>query len=448
MATAILERPTLTEPVLTESVPTEVESFVPPAPQSIEDTGLPTSLFEQLIVKLLHSRGDMLGRDLSEAMGLKFSLIEGFIDFFKRQHVIQAKKSLGMGDSTSLFSLSEAGRELARTALENNQYMGPAPVPLYQYTYIVRRQQRTAGWLTPEVLANAYRRMVVTPRILSQVGPAVSSGNSFLIYGQPGNGKTFLAEALQNVDDSCIWIPYAIECQGAIIQVFDPVYHQPVETEERSVLAFESPHDRRWVKCRRPFIVTGGELGLEMLDLNFNENSKVYDAPHQVKANNGIYLIDDFGRQQCTPAEILNRWVVPMERRIDYLKFRTGGKMTVPFETFLIFSTNLKPDQLGDEAFLRRIRYKMLLRSPGEDEFSSIFRQFCESRALPYEGGLIERFLEKHYRNTGKVMRRCHPRDVLSHAIDLMHFERLPFLLTDDLLDRAFESCFLQEEGD
>src|SRR5437588_583098 len=212
MATAILERPTLTEPVLTEPVPTEVvltevESFVPPAPQSIEDTGLPTSLFEQLIVKLLHSRGDMLGRDLSEAMGLKFSLIEGFIDFFKRQHVIQAKKSLGMGDSTSLFSLSEAGRELARTALENNQYMGPAPVPLYQYTYIVRRQQRTEGWLTPEVLSNAYSRMVVTPRILSQVGPAVSSGNSFLIYGQPGNGKTFLAEALQDVEESCFLIP-------------------------------------------------------------------------------------------------------------------------------------------------------------------------------------------------------------------------------------------------
>jgi hypothetical protein len=438
MATAILEHPRLTE----------VESFVPPAPETIEDTGLPTSMFEQLIVKLLHSRGDMLGRDLSEAMGLKFSLIEGFIDFLKRQHVIQAKKSLGMGDSTSLFSLSEAGRDLARAALENNQYMGPTPVPLYQYTYIVRRQQRTEGWLTPEVLANAYRRLVVTPRILSQVGPAVSSGNSFLIYGQPGNGKTFLAEALGSVDDSCIWIPYAIECQGVIIQVFDPVYHQPVDTEERSVMAFESSYDRRWVKCRRPFIVTGGELGLEMLDLNFNDNSKVYDAPYQVKANNGIYLIDDFGRQQCTPAEILNRWIVPMERRIDYLKFRTGGKMTVPFETFLIFSTNLKPDQLGDEAFLRRIRYKMLLRSPSEGEFSTIFHQFCESRALPYEEGLIERCIEKHYRKTKKAMRRCHPRDILSHAIDLMHFERLPFRLADDLLDRAFESCFLQEDGD
>jgi len=202
------------------------------------------------------------------------------------------------------------------------------------------------------------------------------------------------------------------------------------------------------VKCRRPFIVTGGELGLEMLDLSFNENSKVYDAPYQVKANNGIYLIDDCGRQQCTPAEILNRWIVPMERRIDYLRFLSGGKMTVPFETFLIFSTNLKPDQLGDEAFLRRIRYKMLLRSPGEDEFSNIFQQFCDSRTLPYEEGLIERFIEKHYRKTSKAMRRCHPRDVLSHAIDLMNFERLSFRLTEDLLDRAFESCFLQEEGD
>jgi len=438
MATAVLEHP----------APIEAEGFVPPAPQTIEDTGLPTSMFEQLIVKLLHSRGDMLGRDLSEAMGLKYSLIEGFIEFLKRQHMIQAKKSLGMGDSTSLFSLSEAGRELARSALENNQYMGPAPVPLYQYTYVVRRQQRAEGWLTAEVLGHAYRRMVVTPRILSQVGPAVSSGNSFLIYGQPGNGKTFLAEALQNVDDSCIWIPYAIECQGAIIQVYDPVYHQAVDLEERSVLAFESSYDRRWVKCRRPFIVTGGELGLEMLDLSYNQNSKVYDAPYQVKANNGIYLIDDFGRQQCTPAEILNRWIVPMERRIDYLRFLSGGKMTVPFETFLIFSTNLKPDQLGDEAFLRRIRYKMLLRSPGEDEFSNIFQQFCDSRTLPYEEGLIERFIEKHYRKTSKAMRRCHPRDVLSHAIDLMNFERLSFRLTEDLLDRAFESCFLQEEGD
>ena len=422
---------------------------VPPVPETLQETGLADSTLQQLILKLLYARGDMLGRELSEALGLKFSLIEGTIDFFKQQHFIQAKKSLGMGNSTVLFALTETGRNSARECMESNQYAGLAPVPLHQYTQIVRRQRRADGWLTPEALQQAYRRMVVTPRVLAQIGPAVSSGNSFLIYGQPGNGKTFLAEALMNVDDSCVYVPHALDCQGTIVQVFDPLYHQRVDdTEEQSVFSSGPQHDRRWIKCRRPFIVTGGELTLEMLDLNFNATSKIYDAPYQLKANNGIYLIDDFGRQQCTPAEVLNRWIVPMERRVDYLKFNSGGKITVPFEAFLIFSTNLNPEQLGDEAFLRRIQYKMLLRSPDEHEFTTIFHRFCESRSLAHPDGLIARFIDKHYRKARRPFRRCHPRDILSHAIDLIHFEKLPFELTDDLVDRAFESCFLEETGD
>jgi hypothetical protein len=426
--------------------PVQEENFAPPVPETIEDTGLAASMIEQLILKLLYSRGEMLGRDVSQALGLKFSLVEGFFELLKHQHSIQVKKSLGMGTSTSVFALTETGRSHARECLENNQYVGPAPIPLFQYTYVVRRQKRSNGWLTPDALAAAYRRMVVTPRILSQIGPAVSSGNSFLIYGQPGNGKTFLAEALGNVDDSYIYVPHALECQGQIIQVFDPVYHQPIQdAEESSVLAFEPQHDQRWIKCRRPFIVTGGELTLQMLDLSYNSTSKVYDAPYQLKANNGVYLIDDFGRQQCSPADVLNRWIVPMERRIDYLKFHSGSKMTVPFEAFLIFSTNLKPEQLGDEAFLRRIQYKMLLRSPDKEEFAEIFQRFCQTHDLNSNKELIGRFIAKHYTSTTKPFRRCHPRDVLSHAIDLINFEKLPFQLTDDVLDRAFESCFLEE---
>jgi hypothetical protein len=427
----------------------ESGGFVPPAPETLEDTGLPVSLLQQLILKMFYLRGDMRGGDLSEALGLKFSLIEGILEFLKHQHCIEAKKSLGMGNSTVLFALTDAGRNHARESLESNQYTGPAPVPLHQYTEAVRKQRRADGWLTPDALRDAYRRMVVTPRVLAQIGPAVSSGNSFLIYGQPGNGKTFLAEALMNVDESCVYIPHALDCQGTVVQVFDPLYHQPVrDTQEQSVFATGPQRDRRWIKCRRPFIVTGGELTLEMLDLNFNSTSKVYDAPYQLKANNGIYLIDDFGRQQCTPAEVLNRWIVPMERRVDYLKFNSGGKITVPFEAFLIFSTNLNPEQLGDEAFLRRIQYKMLLRSPDEHEFTTIFQRFCESRSLPLHDGLIARFIDKHYRKARRPFRRCHPRDVLSHAIDLIHFEKLPFHLTDELVDRAFESCFLEETGD
>lgn len=427
----------------------EAGPVVPPAPETLEDTGLAASILQQLILKMFYQQGEMLGRELSEKMGLKFSLIEGVIDLFKHQRFLEAKKSLGMGNSTVLFALTDTGRKQAREYMDSNQYTGPAPVPLHQYTHLVRRQRRADGWLTPEALRHTYRRMVVTPRTLAQIGPAVSSGNSFLIYGQPGNGKTFLAEALINVDDSCAYVPHALDCQGTIVQVYDPLYHQPVDdAEEQSVFATGPQHDRRWIKCRRPFIVTGGELTLEMLDLNYNSTSKVYDAPYQLKANNGIYLIDDFGRQQCTPAEVLNRWIVPMERRVDYLKFNSGGKITVPFEAFLIFSTNLNPEQLGDEAFLRRIQYKMLLRSPDEHEFVTIFQRFCESRSLPHHDGLIARFIEKHYRKVQRPFRRCHPRDVLSHAIDLINFEKLPFQLTDDLMDRAFESCFLEETGD
>ena len=424
-------------------------AFAPPVPATLEDTGLAPSVVQQLILKKMYSKGDMLGRELSEALGLKFSLIEGIIDFFKQQHFIEAKRSLGMGNSTVSFALTETGRNQAREYMEGNQYMGLAPVPLDQYKDVVRKQRRSEGWLTPEALRQAYSRMVMTPRILAQIGPAVSSGNSFLIYGQPGNGKTFLAEALMNIDESCVYVPHALDCQGTIVQVFDPLYHQPVQdAEEVSVFATGPQYDRRWIKCRRPFIVTGGELVLDMLDLSFNATSKIYDAPYQLKANNGIYLIDDFGRQQCTPAEILNRWIVPMERRVDYLKFMSGGKITVPFEAFLIFSTNQNPEQLGDEAFLRRIQYKMLLRSPDEHEFTTIFQRFCESKNLRYHDGLIARFIDKHYRKAGRAFRRCHPRDVLSHAIDLIHFEKLPFHLTDELVDRAFESCFLEETGD
>ena len=206
------------------------------------------------------------------------------------------------------------------------------------------------------------------------------------------------------------------------------------------------PYDRRWVKCRRPFIVTGGELTLEMLDLRYNSTSKVYEAPFQLKANNGIYLIDDFGRQLASPAEVLNRWIVPMERRVDYLSFMTGGKMTAPFEAFLVFSTNLKPEDLGDEAFLRRIEYKMLLRSPARNEFVQIFERLCAAKHLPYERPLLDSFIEKRYQSCAKAFRRCHPRDLLTHAINMMHFEKLPYELTGEVLDRAYESCFVQDE--
>ncbi|HWC97372.1 MAG TPA: hypothetical protein VG456_11495 [Candidatus Sulfopaludibacter sp.] len=428
--------------------PADISLFAPPEPESLQQTGLPESLIEQLIVKILYFRGDLYGQDLSYAIGLKFSVIQDTVESLKLRHQVQVKRSLGMGNVGAVFALTEAGRSRAHEYLESNQYAGPAPVPLEQYSNMVRQQKPREGWLTREALRKAFKGMVLTEHVLSQVGPAVSSGNSMLIYGKPGDGKTFLVEQLNNLDTAPIYVPYAIECQGNIVQLFDPVYHQPLEVKEPSALtvALEGVSDQRWIKCKRPFIVSGGELSLDMLDLRFNAVSKIYEAPFQLKANNGIYLIDDFGRQRATPAEVLNRWIVPMERRVDYLTFLTGGKMTAPFEAFLVFSTNLNPADLGDEAFLRRLQYKMLLRGPAENEFVKIFEGFCAARRLPYPKGLVQRFIEKRYRKTGKVFRRCHPRDVLSHALNLIHFEKLPVELNEELLDRAYNSCFLQED--
>lgn len=435
----------------TEEAPQPHSSvFAPPVPDSIEETGLPSATIEQLLMKTLYFRGELIGRELARAVGVSFSLIEDLLEQGKRAQLVQMKRSVGMGNVSGYFSLTEAGRGRAREFLEVNQYVGPAPVPMEQYEVMVRHQRRQQGWLTQESLTRAYRRMVMSPDILAQIGPAVSSGNSFLIYGQPGNGKTYLAEALGGLDTQSIYMPYAIEAQGAIIQIYDAVFHHAEHDEdEPSVLAVSAAPawDRRWFKCKRPFIVSGGELSLDMLDLAYNPNSKIYDAPLQLKANNGIYLIDDFGRQRCTPAEVLNRWIVPMERRVDYLTLRTGGKITVPFEAFLVFSTNLRPDQLGDEAFLRRIGYKMHLRNPTEGEFIDIFQKFCQSRELSCASELAQWFVETYYKASNKRMRRCHPRDVISHALDLIHFEKRPMQLTKEVLDHAFRSCFV-EVGD
>jgi predicted ATPase with chaperone activity len=423
----------------------EAQELIPPVPETIEDTGLSPAMIEQLILKILYFRGETLGRDLSIALGLKFSVIEESLEMLKRAHLVTVKRSLGMGNISAVLLLTEAGRAHARDYLEACQYADHAPVPLYQYAHIVKEQRLKESWLTIEALHQAYKHMVVTPELLAQIGPAVNSGKSFLIYGQPGNGKTYLAEALFNIDTSYIYVPYAIESQGMIIRMFDPIYHHPLnstESDADSAVSFEPTHDGRWFRCRRPFIVSGGELSLAMLDLSYNPVAKFYDAPLQLKANNGIYLVDDFGRQKASPAEVLNRWIVPMERRVDYLTFQNGTKMSVPFETFLIFSTNLKPAQLGDEAFLRRIQYKMLLRSPSEPEFGEIFRKFAASKNLEATPELVHNFLEKYYRKTGKPRRRCHPRDVLLHAVDLLQFERRPYELTEEVLDRACASCF------
>ena len=424
---------------------------VPAIPDSFEEAGVSFSLVQQIAIKILYNRGDLMARDLAASLGLKFRLIQEVLDDLKAQHLIEVKRSVGagfIGDMNSIFALTEAGRDRARLYLETNQYAGPVPVPAKQYSDLVLRQRQPNGWLTFDALKKAYTHMVVTHDLLWQLGPAINSGSSFLIYGKPGDGKTYLAESMADLHNEAVFLPYAIEYQGNIIQVYDPVYHVPYDPPQSDDGATEQPFDGRWLRCKRPFIVSGGELTMDALELSYNPISKIYEAPLQMKANNGIYLVDDFGRQKITPAELLNRWIVPMERRTDYLRFHTGGKMTVPFETFLVFSTNLIPDQLGDEAFLRRIRYKLLVPSPEEAEFCEIFRRCCAAHGFTCNEKALDRFLEKHYRAVRKPLRRCHPRDVINHAIDLIEFGGRSHELTEELLDHAYHNCFVQDDSE
>ncbi|MCB9385509.1 MAG: ATP-binding protein, partial [Bryobacterales bacterium] len=331
-----------------------IESFVPTPPKSLEEAGVPPSLVEQLILKNLYFRGEASGRELARFLGLQYSVIESVVEFLKTNRLIEAKRSSGFGSISTSFACSDNGRMRAKEYLEDNRFLGPAPVPLRDYNFAVRRQRVMPGWLSVEMLRDAFASAVVPNRFYSMFGPAVNSFKTLLIYGAPGNGKTFLAEQLTNIQSDPIFVPYVIQAEGQYIKVYDSLYHEKLQEEEESVLLqTEEKYDRRWTRCKRPFLTTGGELTMGMLDLMFIPSAKIYDAPYQLKANNGIYLIDDFGRQQLTPAELLNRWIYPLDRGRDFLQFNTGSKVEVPFECFLIFSSNLNPNDLGDEAFLR-----------------------------------------------------------------------------------------------
>ena len=428
------------------------EATEPTAPNTLEEAGLNIDLVLQLALKTLHFSGQLTGTSLSDRLKLKFAVVEPALELLVDQHFVEIVGGGVVGRSSFSYRITDAGRTRAALFLESDHYVGAAPVPLEQYqAYMQQVEATTDTSVTRDALRAAVgRQLVVSPRVLDQLGPAINARHSLFLYGPPGNGKSVISTAMGSLMHGGLEIPHALVVEGSIIRVFDPVHHEPMPMpsptpETGDGLAQGPTHDDRWVRCRRPVVTVGGELELENLDLVYNSGLGFYRAPVQTKANGGLLVIDDFGRQRCSPQALLNRWIVPLETRQDYLTLQTGQKISIPFSVFVVFATNIKPADLVDEAFLRRIRYKVFAQSPTIDEFLQIFENCCREREIPFERKVVEDLLERFYRPQQIPLRGCHPRDLLEHVISLAEYSGRPRVLTAELLDEACAGYFVDD---
>ncbi len=419
-------------------------SVYPVAPRTLEATGLSAEVVTNLVLKTLYVAGDATGAELSRRLGLLFTAIEPILDTITRQHLCEVVGATAIGEASYRYRLSNTGRARAATSLERSYYSGAAPVTLEHYRrYMDDFACSVPGMVTREQVQEAFAHLVLDDGILEELGPAINSGHSIFIYGPPGNGKTVMAHAVQDLLKGVIAIPHAIEVGGDIIRLFDPAVHETAPTpvpDDHSEL-----FDRRWVICRRPRVSVGGELTLDSLSLGYNPRSGVYRAPVQTLANGGILIIDDFGRQRCSPRDLLNWWMVPLESRVEYLALQSGEKIAMPFLAMVIFSTNLSPADLVDEAFLRRIRYKIFAQNPTTEGFIRIFEQCCHDQGIPFDQSIVERLLKAFYRPRQIDLRACHPRDLIKQALTLATYRGQPRVLTPELLDAVCASYFIDD---
>jgi predicted ATPase with chaperone activity len=413
---------------------------LPPEPQTIEQTGLTLGFLADLALKTLYLRGQMSMADLASALGLGIQgVTDKIMDFLKTERLVEIRGGAGLSSASYQFVIVERGSQKAQEALARSQYVGKAPVPLATYVAAVQRQSISNIHVTPEDLARAFAHMVIPRETLAQLGPAVNSGKSIFLFGPPGNGKTTIGEVLVSLMRGEVVLPYAVEIDQQVIKIFDQVYHRPVMEQAASDrLRF----DHRWIISKRPIVMTGGELTLETLDLIYDETSKFYEAPFQMKANGGIFMVDDFGRQRVSPKDLLNRWIVPLEKRVDYLTLHTGKKIEIPFDMLIIFSTNLDPADLVDEAFLRRIRYKIGIEAPTVAQYEEIFKRMCARKNIEYRAESMSQILAI-YRTKNIGLRSCHPRDIIEQLIDTARFLGQPPALTSQLVEMACESYFV-----
>ena len=413
--------------------------FSPPIPESIEETGLSFQFLADLALKVTATESTVTTGFVAVRLCLPTQLVEPLLHHLYQEKLLESRGSVGLG--MNRYALLDRGWERLRRVMEISGYVGPAPVSLQSYSALLRSQAHPQDSIGPEQVASAFSDLVLPESLLQTLGLAINSRRSLFISGVPGTGKTSVAERLNRALETPIWIPYAIAIDEHVINTYDAHNHERAFDEED----FES-FDRRWVRIARPLIIVGGEMSLESTDLIYNRASRYYEAPFQIKANGGTLVIDDFGRQRVEPEELLNRWIVPLERKVDFLTLHTGKKISVPFEQLVVFSTNLDPDRLVDEAFLRRMGYRVRIEPPSESTYRQIFARYADMVGITYSPDLVDELLGRYEREQ-RTRKACEPRDLINRFLDICQFEGVPPTLDRSLLDLAWRNYFGMAHG-
>jgi energy-coupling factor transporter ATP-binding protein EcfA2 len=421
---------------------------MPVQPGTIEETGLSTQFLLELVVKTLFLNGQLRLLDLVELLCLPFAVIQPLMTFARNERMCEVTRS-GEAETATVYNLTDLGRKRADDYLQKSQYVGPAPISLNAYIAQVRAQSVAQMGVTREQMSQAFSDLIIDERLCNQFGAAMNSGHAIFVYGPAGSGKTFIAEHLARLLSGDVAIPHAILVDNEVIQVFDPLIHHPVLQESAVVgsglvLDRRKSSDSRWVMCRRPVVKTGGELTLKMLDLDFDENARFYQAPPQVRANNGLMIIDDLGRQLAPAVEIMNRWIVPLDRHVDYLALHTGKKFMLPFDVIVVFSTNMPPSKLADEAFLRRLGYKIYVGAVTEQAYRALALQVCDDLHMPFNESGFDYLLHKHQQEN-KPLYACIPRDILQQVKDVAKYEGVSAEMSSALIDWAWGNYFTHD---
>ncbi|WP_235582245.1 ATP-binding protein [Rhizobacter sp. Root1221] len=418
--------------------------ILPAAPRTVEETGLHLLLISELALKVMHQHGLSHLQELSAHLKLSAALIESLFTHLRKETLVDIRRR-GALDGDVMYQLTQAGRTRAADALARNLYSGPAPVPIAAYVARVQAQAVGEMGVTRHDLERALASVVVRPEVRDQLGAAMNSQRAILLYGPPGAGKTFLCEQMARLLTGHVAVPHAIEVDGEIIRVFDPLVHRcaPAAIDgPRSTIDSRNRSDDRWVLCERPVVMTGGELTLEMLDLVYDARAGYYQAPPHFKANNGIFLVDDLGRQLVTPRQLLNRWILPMEHRHDYLMLRNGSKFRIPFDTMLFFSTNLQPSDVADEAFLRRIGYKIYVGEVSTEDYRRILHDVCEEQDVPCADEVFDDLVQGLHAQHARPLLACYPRDLVGQIVDYANYHGRKPELTSDMLHWAWHNYF------